>query len=96
MNDIPDGIYDNKDTLQRERYKNGKLVSFITLGMLLSLKAPFIRSNWYKEWGSYAAPCGCHSIPQILPDDYKPGQHSQQIFVHCEAHKGGAAHSHTI
>lgn len=50
---IPDGIYDNLSSLQRERYKGGKLVSFITLGMLLSLQPPKMPSVWYKEWLSY-------------------------------------------
>lgn len=50
---IFDGLYDNQETQQRERWKGGKIISFITLGMLLSMKPPHVGSTWWKEWGEY-------------------------------------------
>lgn len=39
-------------------------------------------------------PCGCRSIPNQLPFDWKEGMHTHTVFIPCEAHKNGA-HSHS-
>ena len=59
--DIPDGIYDNKDSLRRERWTGGKLVGFIDARIVVEVVK---MGEPLEAWGHYPDPL---RIP-ITPD----------------------------